>query len=130
MYQVVDGAPATRHPTPAGAASTGPPVPTGAATAVVTVHHGLGGGLDRVHCRGTLALQDISIALQSYKFVGFSVHEQNRKNVLGGNSHQAHFHRVRTTCGDILARTDIGIKLNKRFIRIFVLAMCLFLSLK
>ena len=60
MYQVVDGAPATRHPTPAGAASTGPPVPTGAATAVVAAH-GLGGGLDRVPCRGNLALQDISI---------------------------------------------------------------------
>ena len=56
---VVDGTPEPRHPTPAGAASTGPPVPTGAATAVVAVH-GLGGGLDRVRCRGTLALQDIS----------------------------------------------------------------------
>ena len=53
MY-VVDGAPEPRHPTLAGAASTGPPVPTGAATAVVAVH-GLGGGLDRVRCRGTLA---------------------------------------------------------------------------
>ena len=51
MY-VVDGAPEPRHPTPAGAASTGPPVPTGAATAVIAVH-GLGGGLDRVRCRGT-----------------------------------------------------------------------------
>ena len=66
MY-VVDGAPEPRHPTLAGAASTGPPVPTGAATAVVAVH-GLGGGLDRVRCRGTLALQDISIVLQSYQF--------------------------------------------------------------
>ena len=54
MY-VVDGAPEPRHQTPAGAASTGPPEPTGAATAVVAVHV-LGGGLDRVRCRGTLAL--------------------------------------------------------------------------
>ena len=53
-------APEHRHPTLAGAASTGPPVPTSAATAVVAVH-GLGGVLDRVRCRGTLALQDISI---------------------------------------------------------------------
>ena len=45
-------APEPRHPTRAGAASTGPPGPTGAATAVVAVH-GLGGGLDRVRCRGT-----------------------------------------------------------------------------
>ena len=50
--------------------------------------------------------------------------------MLGGNSHQAHFHRVRTTCGDILARSDSGIKLNKRLIRIFVLDMCFFLSFK
>ena len=64
---VVDGAPEPRHPTLAGAASTCPPVPTGATTTVVAVH-GLGGGLDRVRCRGTLALQDISIVLQSYQF--------------------------------------------------------------
>ena len=51
VLYVVDGAPETRHPTLAGAASTGPPAPTGAATAVVAVH-GLGGGLDRVCCRG------------------------------------------------------------------------------
>ena len=69
MY-VVDGAPEPRHPTLAGAASTGLPVPTGAATAVVAAH-GLGGGLDRVRCRGTLALQDISIVLQSYQLQAF-----------------------------------------------------------
>ena len=69
MY-VVDGAPESRHPTLAGAASTGPPVPTGAATAVVAVH-GLGGDLDRVRCCGTLALQDISIMLQSYQLQFF-----------------------------------------------------------
>ena len=63
MY-VVDDAPEPRHPTPAGAASTGPPVPTGAATVVVVAVHGLGGGLDRLGCRGTWALQDISIVLQ------------------------------------------------------------------
>ena len=28
-----------------------------------------------------------------------------------------HFYRVRTTCGDILARSNSGIKLNMRFIR-------------
>ena len=67
---VVDGAPEPRHPTLAGVASTGPPVPTGAATAVVAVH-GLGGGLDRVRCRGTLALQNISIVLQSFQFQAF-----------------------------------------------------------
>ena len=66
---VVDGAPEPRHPTLAGAASTGPPVPTGAATAVVAVH-GLGGGLDRVRCRGTSALQDISF-VQSCQFQAF-----------------------------------------------------------
>ena len=54
MY-VVDGAPEPRHPTPAGAASTGPPVSIGATTGVVAVH-GIGGGLDRVRCSGTLAL--------------------------------------------------------------------------
>ena len=48
----MDGAPEPRHPTPAGTASTVPPVPRGAVTAVVAVH-GLGGGLDRVRCRGT-----------------------------------------------------------------------------
>ena len=66
MY-VVGGVPEPRHPTLAGATSTGPPVPTGAATAVVAVH-GLGGGLDRVRCRGTLALQNISIVLQSVSY--------------------------------------------------------------
>ena len=69
MY-VVDGAPEPRHPTLAEAASTGPPVPTDAATAVVAVH-GLGGGLDRVRCRETMALQNISIVLQSYKLQFF-----------------------------------------------------------
>ena len=67
---VVDGAPEPRHPTLAGAASTDPPVPTGAATAVVAVH-GLGGGFDRVRCRGALALQGISIVLQSYLLQAF-----------------------------------------------------------
>ena len=67
---VVDAAPEPRHPTLVGAASTGPPVPTGMANAVVAVH-GLGGGLDRVRCRGTLALQDISIVLQSYQLQAF-----------------------------------------------------------
>ena len=53
--------------------------------------------------------------------LSFSVHEQNSKNVRGGNSHQVHFHRVHTTRhrartkrGDLLARSDSGIKLNKR----------------
>ena len=63
---VVDGAPDPRHPTLAGAASTGPPVPTGAATAVVAVHDL--GGLVRIFAAATLALQDISIVLQSYQF--------------------------------------------------------------
>ena len=102
---VVDVAPEPRYPTPAGAVSTGPPVPTGADTAIVAVH-GLGGALDRVRCRGTLTLQDISIVLTVVPISGFSVHKQNRKNVLDGNSHEVHFHRVRTTCGDILARSD------------------------
>ena len=65
--------------------------------------------------------------------LGFSVHKQNSKNVLGGNSHKVHFHRVRTartTRGDLLARSDSGIKVNKRFIRIFFLDMCIFLSFK
>ena len=66
----MDDAPEPRHPTLARAASTGPPVPTGAATAVVAVH-GLGGGLDRARCRGTLALQNISIVLQSYQLQAF-----------------------------------------------------------
>ena len=123
---VVDGAPEPRHPTLAGVASTGPPVPTGAATAVVAVH-GLGGGLDRVRCRGTLALQDISIVLQSYNLQAFPSINRTEKNTLRGNSHQVHVHRVRTTCGDILARSNSGIKLNKRLIRIFVLDMCFFL---
>ena len=69
MY-VVNGAPEPRHPTLAGAASTGPPVPTSTDTAVVAVH-GVGGGLDRVRYRGTLALQDISNVLQSYQFEAF-----------------------------------------------------------
>ena len=56
MY-VVDGAPEPRHPTLAVVASTGLPMPTGATTAVVAAH-GHGGGLDRVRCRRTLALQD------------------------------------------------------------------------
>ena len=131
MY-VVNGAPEPRHPTLAGAASTGPPVLTSAVTAVVAVH-GLGGILDRVRCRGTLALRDISTMLrvQVVPTTGFPVHKQNRKKILCGNSHQIHFHRVRTTCGDILARSDdSGIKLNKRFTRIFVLDMCFFLSFK
>ena len=49
-------------------------------------------------------------------------------NVLGGSSHQVHFHlvrttrhRVRTTRGNLHARSDSGIKLNKRLIRIFFL---------
>ena len=63
---VVDGVPEPRHPTLAGAASTGPPVPTGAATAVVAVHDL--GGLVRIFAAATLALQDISIVLQSYQF--------------------------------------------------------------
>ena len=67
---VVDGAPEPRHPTLAGAVSTGPPVPTGAATAVVAVN-GLGGGVDRVRCRWTLALQDISIVLQYHQLQAF-----------------------------------------------------------
>ena len=69
MY-VVDGASEPRHPTLAGATSTGPPVSTGAATSVAAVH-GLGDGLGRVHCRGTLALQGISIVLQWYQFKAF-----------------------------------------------------------
>ena len=122
----MDDAPEPRHPTLARAASTGPPVPTGAATAVVAVH-GLGGGLDRVRCRGTLALQDISIVLQSYQLQAFPSINRTKKIYFVG---QVHFHRVRTTCGAILARSDSGIKLNKRLIRIFVLDMCFFLSLK
>ena len=39
-------------------------------------------------------------------------------------------HRARTTRGDLLARSDRGIKLNKRLIRIFSLDMCFFLSFK
>ena len=103
----MDDAPETRHPTPAGAANTGPPVPAGTDTAVVAVH-GLGGGLDRVCCRGTLALQDIS-CVTVVPILGFSVHKHSRKNVRRGTSHQTHSHRVRTTCGDILARSDSGI---------------------
>ena len=48
--------------------------------------------------------------------LGFSVRKQNSKNMLGGNSHQVHVHRVRTTRhralttrGDLLARSDSGI---------------------
>ena len=69
MY-VVGGVPEPRHPTLAGATSTGPPVSTGAATSVAAVH-GLGDGLGRVHCRGTLALQGISIVLQSYQLQAY-----------------------------------------------------------
>ena len=125
---VVDGAPEPRHPTLAGAASTGPPVPTGAATAVVAVH-GLGGGLDRVRCRGTLALQDISIVTVVPKLQASPSINRTEKNTLRGNSHLVHFDRVRTTCGDVLARSDSGIKLNKRLIRIFVLNV-LFLEVR
>ena len=82
MY-VVDGTPEPRHPTLAGAASTGPPVPTGAATAVVAVH-GLGGGLGRVRCRGTLALQDISIVLQSYQLQAFPSMNRTDKTYFAG----------------------------------------------
>ena len=83
MY-VVDDAPEPRHPTPAGAASTGPPVPTGAATVVVVAVHGLGGGLDRVRCRGTLALQDISIVLQSYQLQAFPSMNRTDKTYFAG----------------------------------------------
>ena len=123
---VVDAAPEPRHPTLVGAASTGPPVPTGMANAVVAVH-GLGGGLDRVRCRGTLALQDISIVLQSYQLQVFPSINRTEKYTSWGFPPST-FHRVRNTCGDILARSDSGTTLNKRVIQIFVLDMCFFLS--
>ena len=39
------------------------------------------------------------------------------KNSRLPNNSITHFYRVRTTCGDILARSDSGIKLNMRLIR-------------
>ena len=39
-------------------------------------------------------------------------------------------HHARTTRGDLLARSDSGIKLNERLSRIFFRGMCFFLSFK
>ena len=126
----MNGDPEPRHPTHAGAASTGPPVPTGATTAVVAVHTWSRWGSGEGSLPQDFALARYIVCVTVELISGFSVHEQNRKNVLGANSHQVHFHRVRTTCGDILARYGSGIKLNKGLIRIFFLDMCFFLSFK
>ena len=89
--------------------------------------------------KGSL-LRDLGLAryldcVKSRTNFDVSVYKQNIKSVLGGNSDYVHFnrvittrHRVRTTCGHVLARSDSGIKLNNRLIRVFFVHMCFFLS--